>query len=48
MRPEIDVGDETHRRIQRYARENGLRMKRAWAMVVREGLDSLDIDEQQD
>lgn len=40
IRPRIDLDDTDHERVQEYADENGLRMSRAFADLIKEGLDS--------
>lgn len=40
LRPQIDVDDETMERINEYAEENGLRKPRAYATLLKAGLDA--------
>lgn len=40
MRPNIDVTDEEAEKVEDYAESNGLRRSRAWAEIVRAGLEA--------
>ncbi|WP_227379445.1 hypothetical protein [Haladaptatus halobius] len=39
-RPRIDLSDEEQQRVREYADEHGLRMPRAYADLVRAGLEA--------
>lgn len=42
IRPEIDGDDSLINRVHAYARDNGIRINRAWADLVRAGLDAAE------
>lgn len=39
-RPRIDIDPDTKEEVEQYAEDNGLRMPRAYAELIEEGLNS--------
>jgi DNA-binding LacI/PurR family transcriptional regulator len=44
MRPRVDIDDTTRKRVLRYARKHGYTTDRAYAELIKNGLDETDVD----
>jgi len=45
LRPQIDLTTSERKRVEEYAEENGLRNPRAYADLIRKGLDQIKEEE---
>lgn len=44
VRPRIDLSDDDEERVEQYANRHGIRMRRAYAELIRKALDQEEVE----